>query len=345
MWWFASLVVFLLVAALFVLHVTPTPGALLTRRVFDDGAVAMRARNAQFADPSVWVTRDVGYLPVGSPLAGKSPSDTEFDVYRPPSPQQSSPLPAPTIVWIHGGGWVSGDKADPAHYLSRLAGAGFTVVSLNYSLAPERRYPLAIGQLNESLRFLVAHAGEYGIDPARLVLAGDSAGANLASQLSAIISNPTFAGEVGVVPALSPSQLRGALLNCGVYDAYALKPQDQPRSTVTRLLSWGVDNTLWAYTGQRRSPSSGRDEMSTIRHLTATYPPTWIGAGNVDPLTATQSVPFASALRQRGVEVSTLIYDASTPEQLGHEFQFELGTPAGQRALNESIAFVRRVTR
>ena len=75
-------------------------------------------------------------------------------------------------MWIHGGGWVSGDKSDPGHYLTRLSAGGFTVVSLNYSLAPEKRYPLAIAQLNEALRFLVDHAAEHRIDPTKLVLAG-----------------------------------------------------------------------------------------------------------------------------------------------------------------------------
>ena len=46
----------------------------------------------------------------------------------------------------------------------------------------------------------------------------------------------------------------------------------------------------------------------------------------------------------RGIDVATLIFDESTPEQLGHEFQYELGTEAGQRALAESIAFARHVT-
>ncbi|WP_344716239.1 alpha/beta hydrolase [Gordonia defluvii] len=267
LWWSASLAVFLLAAAVFVLHVTPTPGALLTRRVFDDGASARRARNAQFADPNVWIRRDISYLRTGSPLVGAAARDTLFDIYR----ANSADGPAPTIVWIHGGGWVSGDKADPAHYLSRLAGAGFTVVSLNYSLAPQRHYPLAIRQLNEAM--------------------------------------------------------------------------SHPSGMATRILGWGVNNTLWAYSGSRAVPSPALDQMSTIRHLTPGFPPTWIGAGNADPLTATQSIPLAAALREQGVAVSTLIFDTSTPEQVGHEFQFELGTPAGQRALASSIEFAHRVTR
>ena len=341
LWWIVSVLVFLFVTAVFILQVTPTPGALLTRRVFDAGAAQVKERNAQYADPNVTFTRDIAYIPAGAPLAGNDARDTQFDVYHPPG-QDAGPLP--TLVWIHGGGWVSGDKSDPGHYLTRLSAGGFTVVSLNYSLAPEKRYPLAIAQLNEALRFLVDHAAEHRIDPTKLVLAGDSAGANLASQLSAMITNPGFAREVGLTPGIGAERLRGVLLNCGVYNAYTLQSDDPPHSTVTRILSWGIDNTLWAYTGQRQSPSSGRDQMSTIRHLTAQFPPTWISGGNADPLTATQSVPFAAALREKGIDVATLIFDESTPEQLGHEFQYELGTEAGQRALAESIAFARHVT-
>ncbi|GED96116.1 lipase [Gordonia crocea] len=343
LWWAVCLVVFLLVVAVFVLHVTPTPGALLTRRVFDQGSAQMRERNARFAAPDIRVERDIAYLPASSRPAGAAPRDTMLDVYFAPGPPSTTGRP--TVVWIHGGGWVSGDKSDPAHYLSRIAARGVTVVSLNYSLAPERTYPLAIAQFNEALRFLVGHAGDYRIDASKLVVAGDSAGANLASQLAAMITNPGFARDVGIRPAIGPERLRGALLNCGVYDAYALFPADQPGSVLARILGWGIDNTLWAYTGSRAVPSPALDQMSTIRHLTPAFPPTWIGAGNADPLTATQSVPLAAKLRAVGVEVTPLIFDESTPERLGHEFQYELGTAAGRAALESSVEFVLRVTR
>ncbi|MFT3898674.1 MAG: alpha/beta hydrolase [Gordonia sp. (in: high G+C Gram-positive bacteria)] len=340
LWWALSALVFVLATLVFVLQVTPTPGAVLTRQVFDKGGAAMHERNAEYADKNVQVTSNISYAPADSPVAGKYPADTMLDVYRAPG----ATGPAPTIVWIHGGGWVSGDKTDMAHYLTRLAGAGFTVLSLNYSLAPDRRYPLAVKQLSEGLRFAVDHAADYGVDPGKIVLAGDSAGANLASQLAALITNPEFAQRVGVTPGIGASSLRGALLNCGVYDAFTLGPKDHPHSAIARIFSWGVNNTLWAYTGSRELPSAAADQMSTIKHITGQYPPTWVSAGNADALTPTQSIPFVAALKEKGVDVSTLIYDKSEPAQLQHEFQFELATPQAQRALAESIDFVRRVT-
>lgn len=323
---------------------TPTPGALLTRLVFNKEGGKVLARNLRYADDSVSVEHDIDYLPVGSPLRSTVARDTRLDLYQ-PAARDAGARPLPLIVWIHGGGWVSGDKRDPGPFLTRLAAAGFAVASVNYSLAPEQIYPLAIRQLNAALGYLSENAQAYGIANESIVLAGDSAGGNLAAQLAAIITDTACAERMAVEPSLRPPQVRGALLYCGVYDAYALSPAHLPRGLSTSILRWAVSNTLWAYTGNRSSPSAQRDQMSTVQAVTGAYPPVWVTGGNADILTRTQSVPLVDTLTALGVDVSSLIWtDQMTDQQLGHEYQYELGTDAAQRALAESIAFVRRVT-
>ena len=73
LWWIVSVLVFLFVTAVFILQVTPTPGALLTRRVFDAGAAQVKERNAQYADPNVTFTRDIAYIPAGRPGRERCP--------------------------------------------------------------------------------------------------------------------------------------------------------------------------------------------------------------------------------------------------------------------------------
>src|SRR5690606_25571039 len=116
--------------------------------------------------------------------------------------------------------------------------------SLNYTVGPEAVYPTAVRQLNEALAFLQVHADEYRIDPDRIVLAGDSAGGNLASQLAALVTNPDYADLMGIRPALRPAQLVGVILNCGVYDLQAM-------ADLTGISAWGFKVALWAYTGTR----------------------------------------------------------------------------------------------
>jgi acetyl esterase len=100
--------------------------------------------------------------------------------YRPEDPIAGPPLPI--VVWIHGGGWVMGsiDTYDPAARV--LAGAaGAVVLSVDYRLAPEHRFPAAVDDTLAAVRWAAAHGGEVGGDPARIAVAGDSAGGNLAA--------------------------------------------------------------------------------------------------------------------------------------------------------------------
>src|SRR5713226_9578637 len=95
----------------------------------------------------------------------------------------------PAVAYFHGGGWVQGDLETHHGLCARLAKhAGALVVAVDYRLAPEHKFPTAVEDCLAVYRWLRAHAGGLGGDPARVGLAGDSAGGNLSavvSQLSA----------------------------------------------------------------------------------------------------------------------------------------------------------------
>ena len=95
------------------------------------------------------------------------------------------PGPFPTIVFFHGGGWVVGDL-DTQDMICRglCHGAGSIVISVDYRLAPEHRFPAAVEDAWAATRWAAAHAGELGGDAMRLCVAGDSAGANLAAAVA-----------------------------------------------------------------------------------------------------------------------------------------------------------------
>jgi acetyl esterase len=126
-------------------------------------------------------------------------------IYRPRPDLPQPPAPRPTVVFFHGGGWTIGglDTHDPiARALCRDAGA--VVVSVDYRLAPEARFPAAVDDAYAALCWAARHIGELGQDPGALVVAGDSAGGNLAAVAALTARDrggPALALQVLVYPA------------------------------------------------------------------------------------------------------------------------------------------------
>ncbi|MEO6826830.1 MAG: alpha/beta hydrolase [Microbacteriaceae bacterium] len=307
--------------------VTPWPSAMLIRSVFEAGGRSTAQEMAPYV-PATKLTekRDVVY--------GDAGGNTSFDVFTPASAGE----PLPTVVWVHGGAWIAGSKENVDPYLKILASHGYTTVGLNYTIAPEAVYPTAITQLNTALGYLNEHAAELNIDPTQIVLAGDSAGAQLASQLATLTVNPEYAHLLGIAPKLNADQLAGTILNCGVYDLRTMADLDG-------LFAWGLKIALWAYTGTKGwSATYQGSTMSTINFVTADLPPTFISGGNGDDLTWLQSVPMSRALKNAGVEVTELFWPAEHVPALPHEYQFHLRLADARTALDQTVEFLKTHT-
>lgn len=315
------------VIAALVFALSPWPAALLIRAMFEKGAADTVVEMTPFVPEGVDAQLDISY--------GDAGADTTLDVFHP----AGSTAQLPTLVWIHGGAWISGDKRNIDPYIRIIAAKGYTTVGLNYTISPETTYPTAVTQLNDALGFLVANAAKYGVDPDHIVIAGDSAGANLTSQLAAITTNPAYAAQVGIVPALTPAQLNAVVLNCGIYDVSEIP-------NAPGIGGWGFRVSLWSYLGEKDwSNTPGGDEMSTIDFVTADFPTTWISGGNADPLTPGQSKVLAARLVALGVTVKPVFYPDDHTPALPHEYQFKLKSPDAQAALLSTLDFLATVTK
>jgi len=308
--------------------VSPWPTALLIRGLFEQDAKKTVAEMDKYAPKSgVDATLNQHY--------GTDGGDTGFDLFSPSGTTGA----LPTVVWIHGGAWISGSKENVDPYLRMIAAAGYTTVALDYTVAPEATYPTALNQLNDALAHLTEHADEYRIDPDRIVLAGDSAGANLASQLATVVTKPEYAKTVGVRPSLTPEQLTALVLDCGIYDVSGIP-------NAPGIGGWGFRTALWAYIGKKNwSVQPGGKQMGVLDDVTGDFPTTWISGGNGDPLTDVQSKPFAAKLKSLGVDVTEVFYPQDTTPALPHEYQFHLDDVNARNALQSTIDFLDRVTK
>jgi arylformamidase len=161
--------------------------------------------------------RDISY-DAGTPTA--DPNDNALDIYV---PDGAAPGEArPVVVYVHGGGWRVGDKANQiADKVNLFTGAGYVFVSLNYRLSPADASVLAPGRIKfpdhpndvaEALGWLDGHIAEYGGDPTRLLLIGHSAGAHL---IALVATDPRYLDSWG----MDPWQLIGAVpLDSDAYD-------------------------------------------------------------------------------------------------------------------------------
>ena len=331
-WTLAGLITaFAVVTLALVVSSSPWPSALAIRAVFERGAADTVAE----MEPFVPETGVDARLEVATDDAGDAGgADTRLDVFTPTDAQG----PHPTVVWVHGGAWISGAKENVDPYLRILASHGYTTIGLDYTIAPEATYPTALRELNESLAYVVEHADELGVDPDQIVLAGDSAGAQLASQLAVLTTNQKYAHLLGLDPALDREQLVGAILDCGVYDLRAM-------AELNGLGQWGFKVALWAYTGTKDwSSSYAGTTMSTIEFVTEDFPPTFISGGNGDALTWIQSVPMSDALADAGVDTTELFWAADHEPALPHEYQFHLDFEEAHVALDETLAFLAEHT-
>jgi acetyl esterase len=125
-------------------------------------------------------------------------------IYTPTSLRQNNGL-APCLVFFHGGGWVIGNLETHDVVCRKLAHEGeLKVISVDYRLAPEHKFPAAIDDAIAATKWISANAAQLGIDVARLLVGGDSAGGNLAAVVALAArddNGPKLAGQVLIYPA------------------------------------------------------------------------------------------------------------------------------------------------
>lgn len=219
------------------------------------------------------------------------------------APKGASKLPC--VVWIHGGGWSAEDltkRYRPEVELVALAKKGFVCVSIEYRLCQHAPFPAQIQDCKCAIRFLRAHADQYGIDPERIGVWGESAGGHLTALLAAAGSVPEFEGDGGWQEY--SSQVQAAV------PWYA--PNDMVLSGMER------ENKLFEtlFGGPFQEKKNEIWAASPMKYAGDALPPMLLMHGDVDRLVPTwQTTRFYDALRLHGNPVEMIL----VPGQ-GHGF-------------------------
>jgi acetyl esterase/lipase len=195
--------------------------------------------------------------------------------------------PKPLVIYVHGGGWTGGTSRNAAAFsnfpavLADIAARGYVVASLNYRLSGEARFPAAAQDVDAAIRWLRAHAAEYGIDKSKVGIWGGSAG----GQLAALAATDCGAGEG------ESDCVQSAVIWYGVFDFGTLPQRAAP----------GADN---AYLGCKTGACDAQNRAaSPVTFLDAKDPPMLLIAGTDDrQVPVTQSREMIAKLKAAGVK-------------------------------------------
>jgi acetyl esterase/lipase len=204
---------------------------------------------------------------VDVPYSDLSPRH-KLDVYR----RRDAPTGAPTLVQVHGGGWVIGDKREQGRPLMlQLAARGWVCFAPNYRLSPRATWPDHLVDVKRAIAWVREHGSDYGADPGFLVLTGGSAGGHLVALAALTQNDPAY--QPGFESA--DTRVQGCVPYYGVYDLAAETGTKAARFRAKRLLERLVLKTA--------DPEEFR-QASPLTHVRRDAPPFLVVHGRNDTL-------------------------------------------------------------
>jgi acetyl esterase len=218
-------------------------------------------------------------------------------IYRPELDTRGRP---PLLVYFHGGGWISGDIELVDRPLRKLANAtGAIIANVGYRLAPETQFPGPVEDAYAAVTDLSERAHEFGADPAKLVVCGDSAGGNLAAAICLMArdrSGPAIASQLLMYPVIAPAR-----------DSPFQSYQDNAEGC---LLTRDAMRHYWEqYLADVKDADSPYASPLVAADHSA-LPPALIVTAEFDPL-CDEGEAYADRLRSAGVETNLIRYDGS----------------------------------
>jgi acetyl esterase len=231
----------------------------------------------------------------------------------------------PALVYFHGGGWVAGDleMVDPlCTKLTRRAGA--VVVSVDYRLAPEHKFPAPLTDCYSATQWVSDNAAELNVDPRRIAVGGDSSGGNLAAAVSVVARNsgtPDLAFQLLFYPVTNLD-----------YETNSYRANGTGYFLTTDMMRWFWDHYL-------ESEDIGRDMRASplLVEDASGLPPTFVVTAEFDPL-RDEGEAYAELLREAGNDVTVKRYDGQI-----HGFVTRSGImDKGKQAIEDAATQMRQ---
>ena len=201
----------------------------------------------------------------------------------------------PVMFYIHGGGFVAGDKYHRRAVSEWYAMQGFFVVNVNYGVCPTHKFPAPLQHLVYALNWVGENADKYNLDLDKIVVAGDSAGAYYSTALISVAESKELQNKIGVSTDL---HFAGAYLNCGIYDIISALNANLP------LDMGGVILKDFASIDKKDIDTYEYLDLCVIVGLVnEKFPKSFITYAEKDVFCKGQSERLIEVLKEKGVEV------------------------------------------
>jgi acetyl esterase len=251
---------------------------------------------------------------------------TNIRIYRPAAARGTLPV----VVYVHGGGWVLGDRETHDRLVRELTvGADAVVVFVDYDRSPEARYPVAVEEGYEVLRYVAEHPDEFGADASRVAMAGDSVGGNMTAAIALLAKErkgPALKAQLLFYPVTDAS------MSTASYSQFAEGPW-----LTKKGMAWFWDQYLPDATKRgdiHVSPINASSEQ--LEGL----PPTLLIVDENDVL-RDEGEAYARKLAAAGVPVESVRYNGTI-----HDFMLLnpiAETPAVRGAVDQASDYLRKV--
>lgn len=203
----------------------------------------------------------------------------------------------PVFIYIHGGGFLSGTKTARQYYCYRWVKQGYFAVNINYEFGRKHPFPSYLHQVFKAIEYTLDHKDEYNLDTDKIVIAGESAGAYIASFISAITTNKELYEKYGIDFKYKDTfKIKGNVLMSGIYDIDNILELNFPNMICCLMAFTGKD----AKTSIALTQSPMAKELSTTTYINENYPPSAVIMSSKDALTP-NSVVLCEKLKSANV--------------------------------------------
>ena len=259
--------------------------------------------------------------------------NSTYDLYLPRDMQCP-----PVLVFVHGGGFLRGDKEMAAYYGPSLAAEGYAVISINYLLVPDGTLDDQTKQVVDLFNDLPNIVRQYNLDIDNIFVAGTSAGGYLAARVTTAFYNAEYANQLGLVFSRE-MDIQGLILFSAPYEISAI----QNIHAGGLLKNLALYEVGWAITGDRtwRSNSDLSAQYNLYDYIVKDMPSIFVSDGNHNSFTD-QAKRYVHAAKEAGVHVIALFFDG--PTEVGHGYQMNMRTKEAQIAFKEMINFITEHT-